>query len=102
MQPQRVTRLDRTRPAQFVDAAADDAVRERQRLDDELHGHRGRVPAAGDELLEEARARARLVEVERLRVEFAGESFDRTSIDNGARGARSSRNVVSTACSFRN
>src|SRR5262249_21127024 len=49
---------------------------------------RGRMPAAGDELLEEARSRARLVEVKGLRVEFAGEFFDRAGIDNGARVGR--------------
>src|SRR5215467_9680977 len=46
------------------------------------------MPAAGDELLEEARSRARLVEVKGLRVEFAGEFFDRAGIDNGARVRR--------------
>jgi hypothetical protein len=43
------------------------------------------VPSAGDEFLEERRPRGRLVEVERLRIEFAGKCFDRSGVDDGAR-----------------
>ena len=71
-------------PPQLVDAAADDAVGQRQGVDDELHRHRGRVPSARDHLPEEARLRGRLVQVERLPVELAGKSFDRGGVDHGA------------------
>src|SRR5437870_12796829 len=81
----RVPWLDRTRPAQFVDAATDDAFRQRQGLHEELHRDRGGVPSAGDELLEERRPRAGLVEVERLRIELAGKTLDRSRVDDRAR-----------------
>ena len=69
MEAHSVSRQPRPRQAQLVDAAGYDAVRQRQGVDDELHGHCGRVQAAGDELLEECRLRGRLVHVERLPVE---------------------------------
>src|SRR5262249_58496017 len=75
----------RTRPAQLVDPAADDAARQRQRLDDELHGERRRVPPAGDQFLEERRARDRLAQGPRLWIELAAKSFDRIGVDDGAR-----------------
>src|SRR5262249_38612781 len=67
------------------DPAADDAFRQRQRLDDELHGERRRVPPAGDQFLEERRARDRLAQVPRLRIELAAKSLDRIGVDDGAR-----------------
>src|SRR5215510_10784717 len=88
MEPQDIARPDWTRPAQLVDPAADDASRQRQRLDDELHGERRRVPSAGDQLLEEGRMRDRLVQVPRLRIELAAEALDRIGVDDGARVRR--------------
>src|SRR5262245_65045433 len=79
MEPQGIARSHRARPAQLVDTSPDDAFRQRQGLDDELHRQRRRMPAAGDQLLEEGRARDRLVQVPGLRVELAGESLDRKS-----------------------
>src|SRR5215467_11139963 len=84
MEPQSVARPYRTRPAQLVDPAADDAFRQWQRLDDELHGERRRVPSAGDQFLEERRARDRLAQVPRLRIELAAKSLDRIGVDDGA------------------
>src|SRR5262249_12254715 len=85
MEPQGIARPHRTRPAQLVNPAADDASRQRQRLDDELHGERRRVPSAGDQFLEERRARHRIAQVPRLRIELASKSFDRICVDDGAR-----------------
>src|SRR6516162_6892361 len=88
MEPQGIARPNRARPAQLVDPATDDASRQRERLDDELHGERRRVPSAGDQFLEEGRARDRLAQVPRLRLELAAEAFDRIGVDDGARVRR--------------
>src|SRR5215510_5468618 len=88
MEPQGIARPHRTRPAQLVDSAADDASRQWQRLDDELHCERRRVPSAGDQFLEEGRTRDRLAQVPRLRIELAAEALDRIGVDDGARVRR--------------
>src|SRR5262245_39418355 len=85
MEPQGITWPDGTRPAQLVDPASDDALRQRQGLDDELHRERCRMPSAGDQFLEEAPARNRLVQMPRLRIELAAESLDRIRADDGPR-----------------
>src|SRR5262249_3249405 len=84
MEPEGIAGPHRTGPAQLVVTAADDAARQRQRLDDELHGERRRVPSAGDQFLEERRARDRLAQVPRLRIELPAKSLDRIGVDDGA------------------
>src|SRR4051794_36379816 len=85
MEPQGIAWPDRTGPAQLVDPTSNDAFRQRQSLDDELHRERRRMPSAGDQFLEEGRARDRLVQMRRLWIKLTGESLDRIRADDGTR-----------------
>src|SRR6516165_11308070 len=58
-------------------ARSDDAAGDRQpTVNEQAHGDRCRVPAAGGKLLKEGMPRRRLVEMEGLRIELAGKGLD--------------------------
>src|SRR5207302_10640520 len=76
-----------TRPAELVEARAEDAARGLHlALDDEPHGDRRGVPAARGEPLEERIVRGGFVEVIGLRIVLRGEGLDRFRIDAQAPG----------------
>jgi len=76
------------RPAELVEARADDPARGLQlAFDQQPHGHRGGVPAARRQAPEYRAARGLFVEMEGLRIEFGGESFDPFLLDPQASGA---------------
>lgn len=62
-----------TGPRDFP-ARADQPAGQRQTLHEQPHSDRGRVPAAGGELAEQAVARQFLVEMEKLRIVALGDS----------------------------
>src|SRR5262249_59413624 len=79
-----------------IDLAArpDDAAGERQSaLDQQAHGNRGRVPTARRQSGKQRAPRRLVIEVERLRIELAGERLDLRRIDDmgGAGGTPSDR-----------
>src|SRR5262249_34966319 len=75
----------------------DDAAGERQSaLDQQAHGNRGRVPAARRQSGKQRAPRRLVIEVERLRIELAGERLDLRRIDDmgGAGETPSDREVL--------
>jgi hypothetical protein len=80
-----VARSDRVRPAELVQAGAAQArLRGQVVLHEQAH-HEGRgMPSAGDQPAVRARRRGRRIDVERLRIEFLGESNDASLIDADA------------------
>src|SRR5262245_4080206 len=83
-----VSRADGKRPAELVEAGADDAARGPElALDEQAHGERRGVPAARREPAENRAARRLLIEMERLGVEFSGETLDLLLLDPHAPGA---------------
>src|ERR1043166_8964390 len=78
----------RQRPAELVEARADDAARRLElAFDQEPHGHRRGMPAARRQAAENRAARRIGVEVEGLRVEFGGEALDARLVDAQPTGA---------------
>ena len=72
-----VARAHRLRPAKFVDAKTNRAPGQFKLAGNEqIHAHRAGVPAAGGKPLENAFRGGVLIEVKRLRIEFARERFD--------------------------
>ena len=77
-----VTRPHRPGPAELIEAEADNTARWLQlAIDQETHGHSGRVPAAGCEPGEDGAGRRRLIEMKRLRIEFRGKGLDALLVD---------------------
>src|SRR6266568_1328003 len=72
----------RRRPAELIEPGADDAAGGSElALDEEPHGERRRVPAARGQSAEEGAACGLLVEMEALRIEFAGKRRDLRLVD---------------------
>src|SRR3954467_2222390 len=89
-----VARPHGQRPAEFVEAGADDAPgRLEVALHQEAHGHRRGVPAARGKPAEDRAPRGLLVLVERLRIEFRREAFDALALD-----AQAPRAVFLSGC----
>src|SRR5439155_21414354 len=79
---------NRPRPAELVEARADDSARRLQlTLHQEPHGHRRAMPAARRQPPEYRAARSLFVEMEGLWVEFGGEGLDSFFFDAQASGA---------------
>ncbi len=79
---QLVARPNWPRPAELVEAGADDPAGGLElALDQQPHGHRRGVPAARCEPAEDRFARGGGVEVEGLWVEFRGERLDARFVD---------------------
>src|SRR5262245_125506 len=79
---QGIVRSYGVRPAEFIEADADNAARGTElALHEETHGHRRSVPAAGGQALENRTAGGLVVEVKGLGIEFGGEGFDSLAID---------------------
>ena len=74
---QLIPRPYRTRPAEFVEPGANDTADGLDvAFDQEAHGKRGGVPAAGGKSAEQALARGLPVEMKGLRIELAREAHD--------------------------
>ncbi|KAF1852500.1 hypothetical protein Lal_00037233 [Lupinus albus] len=86
-QSQHVAGTGRTRPAEFIEAGTDDAALDVQGIDQQAHGQRGSMPAAGGQSAEEGLLCCRFVEVEGLGVVLLGELLDLF----GAHGERTRR-----------
>src|SRR5439155_6496435 len=85
---QLVARAHGPRPAELVEARAEDSASGLHlALDDEPHGERRGVPAARREALEERIVRGSFVEVIGLRIVLRGECLDRFRIDAKAPGS---------------
>ncbi len=83
--PQHIAGPDGLRPTKFIDPAADHAAGWPEvAVDDEPHRRRHRVPAACRQSCEEGGLGNFLVEVERLRIVFAGKRLDGGSIEYAA------------------
>src|SRR5262249_47424484 len=88
LEAQLIARTHRVRPAELVEAGADDAARGLElALDQEPHGERRRVPAARRQATEYAFAGGILIEMKRLRIELGGKALDPIAVDAGAAGA---------------
>ena len=84
-----VARPNGSRPAQFVEACADDAAGGSEiAVDQELHRDRGGVPAARRETAEQRADRGPFIEMERLGIEFGGKALDAFGLDADATGAK--------------
>src|SRR3979490_701922 len=76
------------RPAELVEAGADDAAGGLQlALDQQPHGERGGMPAARRQAAEDRATRRRLVQIEGVRLEFGGETLDPLLLDPQPPGA---------------
>jgi len=79
----------RTRPAQFVEAHAQDAAcRPELSLDQKAHGDCGGVPATRREAAKDRLGRGLLVEMIGLRIELRGKSFDLFPVDPQPAGGK--------------
>src|SRR5690348_14564152 len=82
---ERIPRSHRVRPAELVQAGAAQArLRGQVVLHEQAHHEGGGMPAAGDQPAVRARHRGHRIDVERLRIEFLGESNDASLIDADA------------------
>src|ERR1051326_6550143 len=88
MEAEFVARPHGQRPAEFVEARADDAARRLElALDEKPHRERGGVPAARREAGEDRAARRFLLEVGGVRIELGREGLDLLLVDGDAPGA---------------
>src|SRR4029077_19893759 len=79
---ERIARSHRVRPAELVQAGAAQArLRGQVVLHEQAHHEGGGMPAAGDQSAVRACRRGHRIDVERLRIEFLGESNDASLID---------------------
>jgi hypothetical protein len=82
-----VARAHRPRPAELVEARADDAPGQRRALGrEQAHRQRRRVPAAGGKAAEDRVFGRFVVEVKGLRVERRGEAADRLGVHRDLAG----------------
>src|SRR5207302_7640094 len=82
---ERIARSYRVRPAELVQAGAAQArLRGQVVLHEQAHHEGGGMPSAGDQPAVRARRRGHRIDVERLRIEFLGESNDASLIDADA------------------
>src|SRR6185369_1735372 len=88
MQPQLIPGPYRTGPAELVEARADDAAGGLElAVHEKPHRHRGGMPAARRQALEDRALRGALVEVEGLRIELAREGLDARLVHAQSAGA---------------
>lgn len=77
----RVARPHRLWPAEFVHSGSHNAAGNRQAADEKPHRDRGCVPAARGEPTEQGSRRFLFIQMKRLWIELAGESFDLRDAD---------------------
>ncbi len=70
---QHIAGAHRVWPPQFVDAQTNHALSKIQRLHEEPHGHRRRMPAARNQSFENRSLSAFAIEMKHLRVKFVRE-----------------------------